>query len=236
MVTLIYDNGVTQGTREAKPKLWKRALRAFTNPRRGENTLMVIVLLILRWPPIIRSQRIWAKQKTLYEQVLAWSERQLQVETLIKWSAATKDTKRTWVFTLATFYVNNRSPGPGLCLWLRARIFLGECFRSGVNMWQMECFRSKGSHVTCGHWRRQFLEKEDSVAGRDSHWLWMRNWKTRLVVGVNIIGGWILYLAWCRISQVHQSTLWKKWDQGTRLAVKQLAEQTGISCKANITS
>ena len=96
-------------------------------------------------------------------------------------------------FTLATFYVNNRSPGPGLCLWLRARIFLGECFRSGVNMWQMECFRSKGSHVTCGHWRRQFLEKEDSVAGRDSHWLWMQNWKTRLVVGVNIIGGWILY-------------------------------------------
>ena len=36
-MTLIYDNGVTQGTREAKPKLWKRALRAFTNPRRGED-------------------------------------------------------------------------------------------------------------------------------------------------------------------------------------------------------
>ena len=46
MVTLIYDNGDIQGTREAKPKLWKRALRAFTNPRRGEDTLMVIVVFL----------------------------------------------------------------------------------------------------------------------------------------------------------------------------------------------
>ena len=44
--THIYDNGNTQGTREAKSKLWKRALRASTNPRRGEDTLMVIVVFL----------------------------------------------------------------------------------------------------------------------------------------------------------------------------------------------
>ena len=37
LVTLLYDNGDTQGTREAKPKLWKRALWAFANPGRGED-------------------------------------------------------------------------------------------------------------------------------------------------------------------------------------------------------
>ena len=36
LVTLIYANGDIQGTREAKPKLWKRTLRAFANPGRGE--------------------------------------------------------------------------------------------------------------------------------------------------------------------------------------------------------
>ena len=38
LVTLIYANGDIQGTREAKPKLWKRALRAFANSRRGEDS------------------------------------------------------------------------------------------------------------------------------------------------------------------------------------------------------
>ena len=42
--------------------------------------------------------------------------------------------------------------------------------------WEWESTLDPG--FTCDIWKRQFLEKEESVSCRDSHWLLMRSWRT----------------------------------------------------------